>query len=506
MTNSNSTSTSTITAIASLQSKLQGLDEFITSQLEQWNGVGTAVAIVHKDQVVWNKGYGYRDLEAGLEVTPDTLFAIGSSTKSFTAAAAAQLVDEGLLDWDVPVKTYLPEFKMCDSVATERLTIRDMLCHRSGLPRHEMVWYNSPRSREELVFNLRHLEPNQDFRNKWQYQNIVYMAAGYLIGHLKGTSWEQVVQETLFNPLEMNASLFSVEKMQQQSNYAFPYTNQGEQKVRIPFRSVNAIGPSGSINSNLTDMTAWLQFQVQQGIWKGKTLVSKEQMTEMHSPQMACESPFLSKELPISAYGLGWIIEPYRGHSMIHHGGAIDGFASQVALLPDEEIGIVVLSNTNGSVIPYTVAFYIMDRLLGLEPTDWTSTFLGLMGQGEHAEVEEHVDQQQQKDQHEESPSVQHLDRPVSVYTGVYNHPGYGDLLVHETDDGLQTRLNDIDMPLQYVGKDCFSVSLAHFGWNLDCTFKVNEEQVASSVSVPFVLEPNANPIVFTRLPESEKK
>jgi CubicO group peptidase (beta-lactamase class C family) len=182
------TTNTTAAAAASLQTKLLGLDQFMTGQLEQWKGVGAAVAVVHKDQVIWSKGYGYRDLEAGLEVTPDTLFAIGSSTKSFTAAAAAQLVDEGLLDWDTPVKTYLPDFQMYDPVATERLTIRDMLCHRSGLPRHEMVWYNSPRSREELLLSLRHLEPSRDFRSKWQYQNLMYMAAGYLIGHLKGTS------------------------------------------------------------------------------------------------------------------------------------------------------------------------------------------------------------------------------------------------------------------------------------------------------------------------------
>lgn len=486
------TTNTTAAAAASLQTKLLGLDQFMTGQLEQWKGVGAAVAVVHKDQVIWSKGYGYRDLEAGLEVTPGTLFAIGSSTKSFTAAAAAQLVDEGLLDWDTPVKTYLPDFQMYDPVATERLTIRDMLCHRSGLPRHEMVWYNSPRSREELLLSLRHLEPNRDFRSKWQYQNLMYMAAGYLIGHLKGTSWEQVVQEHLLNPLGMNSSLFSVKEMQQLSNYAKPYMDHEGVHTQIPFRTIDAIGPAGCINSCLTDMTAWLQFQLQQGVWKENSLISKEQMAEMHIPQMASDSPFHSKELPVSTYGLGWMIEPYRGHAMIHHGGAIDGFASQVAFLPDEQIGIVVLSNTNGSVIPYTTAFYIMDCLLGMEPVDWTSTFLGLMGQVELTEEE--------KPKPEASPSVQPHDCPVSVYTGTYNHPGYGEILVHETDEGLQMRLNNLDMPLQYKGSHSFSVTLSHFGWSLDCTFEVNEGLPAASVCVPFVLEPKARPILFTRL------
>ncbi|WP_426334278.1 serine hydrolase [Paenibacillus silvae] len=505
--------TETTTTATPLHNKLEGLDNFVTKQLEQWKGVGTAVAVIHKDQVIWSKGYGYRDLEKKLKVTSDTLFAIGSSTKAFTATAAAQLVDEGLLDWDQPVKSYLQDFQMFDPVATDRLTMRDMLCHRSGLPRHEMVWYNSPRSREELVHSLRYLEPNQNFRSKWQYQNLMYMTAGYLIGHLKGTSWEQVVQDQLLTPLGMNSSLFTVQEMQEQADYALPYMEQEGQNVSIPFRVIDTIGPAGSINSNLKDMTAWLQLQIQHGKWQDKALVSTEQIAEIHRPQMVSDSPFHSKELPVSTYGLGWMIEPYRGHAMIHHGGAIDGFASQVAFLPDEQIGIVVLSNTNGSVIPYTVAFYIMDCVLGLEPKDWTSTLLKLMGQGEQEaeqpeqkQLEETLAngeaQAEEETKPEKTSAPLPLDAPASTYTGIYQHPGYGELLVHETDQGLQTRFNNIDMPMQYVGKHTFSVSLVLFGLDMDFTFEVSEDQPlpAASVSAPLVPEANANPIVFTRI------
>lgn len=216
---------------------------------------------------------------------------------------------------------------------------------------------------------------------------MMYMTAGYLVGQLKENSWEEVVQKSLFDPLGMNSSLFSVDEMQLQTDYACPYMEQDGQHTRIPFRAIDAVGPAGSINSNLVDMIAWLQFQSHQGEWEGTSLISKEQMKVMHSPQMACDSAFNSKELPVSTYGLGWMIEPYRGHAMIHHGGAIDGFASQVAFLPEEQIGIVVLSNTHGSIIPYTVAFHIMDRLLGLEPVNWSSRMSKLMGK-EPAETE----------------------------------------------------------------------------------------------------------------------
>ncbi|XOI97750.1 serine hydrolase [Paenibacillus polymyxa] len=491
-----------------LRTSLEGLDEFIDEQLQLWNGVGTAVAVIHKDEVVWQKGYGYRDLESKLEVTPNTLFAIGSSTKAFTAATAALLVDQGILDWDTPVKSYMKDFQMFDPIATERITTRDMLCHRSGLPRHELVWYNSPRTREELVRTLQYLEPNQDFRNKWQYQNLMYMTAGYLVGQLNEISWEEVVQKSLFDPLGMNSSLFSVDEMQLQTDYACPYIEKDGQNIRTPFRAIDTIGPAGSINSNLVDMIAWLQFQLHSGEWKGKSLISKEQMKVMHSPQMAFDSPFNSKELPVGTYGLGWMIEPYRGHAMIHHGGAIDGFASQVAFLPEEQIGIVVLSNTHGSIIPYTVAFHIMDRLLGLEPVNWSSKLRKLMGK-ESADTEANpenpleipIQPDTAVEEKIEEPHITPCDRPYTAYAGIYTHPGYGEMSIQETTDGLQATFNAIEMPMEYTGKDTFSVEFVLFGLKITYTFTLNESsEVAQSISIPLLLEPGTKPIEFIRV------
>lgn len=490
-----------------LHSLLDGLDDFVEEQLQRWKGVGLAVAVIHKDEIILQKGYGYRDLESKLEVTPDTLFAIGSSTKAFTAASAALLVDQNMLKWDTPVKTYLKDFKMFDPVTTERLTIRDMLCHRSGLPRHEMVWYNSSRSREELVHALQYLEPNEDFRNKWQYQNLMYMAAGYLVGQLKGTSWENVVRESLFNPLRMNSSVFSVDEMQLQPDFAFPYMENDGQNTRIPFRKIDAVGPAGSINSNLVDMIAWVQFQLNQGKQGGKQLISKEQLAILHSPQMSCESPFQGKELPVSTYGLGWFIEPYRGHAMIHHGGAIDGFASQVAFLPEEQIGVVVLCNTNGSVIPYTTTFNIMDRLLGLEPVDWSSKLAKLMnGESTESEVtvptpENPVTTEATVEEKTEESQVQPYDRPETAYTGFYTHPGYGELTVQQTNEGLQAIFNAIEMPMEYTGNDTFVVEIVLFGLKISFTFKTDAQDRINALSIPLLFEPGTKPIEFTKIP-----
>jgi CubicO group peptidase (beta-lactamase class C family) len=487
-----------------LHSLLNGLDDFVEEQLQRWKGVGVAVAVIHKDEVILQKGYGYRNLESKLEVTPRTLFAIGSSTKAFTASTAALLVDQDILKWDTPVRTYLKDFKMFDPVATERLTIRDMLCHRSGLPRHEMVWYNSSRSREELVNALQYLEPNEDFRNKWQYQNLMYMAAGYLVGQLKGTSWENVLQESLFNPLGMNSSVFSVDEMQNQPDFAFPYMDQNGENTRIPFRKIDAVGPAGSINSNLVDMIAWVQFQLNQGQLDGNQLISKEQLAVTHSPQMASDSPFHSKELPISTYGLGWMIDSYRGHAMIHHGGAIDGFASQVAFLPEEQIGVVVLCNTHGSILPYTISFNVIDRLLELEPVDWSGRLAKLMtGDSTDSEaatdtIETPTTPETTVEEKPEETQVHPHDRPIHAYAGSYTHPGYGEIVIQQSNDGLQATLNAIEMPMEYTGKDTFSVELVLFGLKITFTFKTDEDTI-SSLSIPLLLEPGTNPIEFIK-------
>ncbi|WP_315794874.1 serine hydrolase [Paenibacillus sp. BIC5C1] len=490
-----------------LHSLLNGLDDFVEEQLQRWKGVGVAVAVIHKDEVILQKGYGYRDLESKLEVTPHTLFAIGSSTKAFTASTAALLVDQDILKWDTPVRTYLKDFKMFDPVATERLTIRDMLCHRSGLPRHDMAWYNSSRSREELVNALQYLEPNEDFRNKWQYQNLMYMAAGYLVGQLKGTSWENVVQESLFNPLGMNSSVFSVDEMQNQPDFAFPYMDQNGENTRIPFRKLDAVGPAGSINSNLVDMIAWVQFQLNQGQQGGKQLISKEQLAITRSPQMASDSPFHCKELPVSTYGLGWMIDSYRGHAMIHHGGAIDGFASQVAFLPEEQIGVVVLCNTNGSILPYTISFNVIDRLLGLEPVDWSGRLAKLMtGESTDSEaatntIETPATPETSVEEKSVETQVHPHDRPLSAYAGSYSHPGYGEIVIQQSNDGLQATLNAIEMPMEYTGKDTFSVELVLFGLKITFTFKADEQDTISSISIPLLLEPGTNPIEFIKTP-----
>ncbi|WP_244918744.1 serine hydrolase domain-containing protein [Paenibacillus dendritiformis] len=289
-----------------MHAKLHGFSEYIRQQMEQWKVPGLSIAVIQGQQIVMAEGFGLRNVEQGLEVTPETLFAIGSCTKAFTAMSAGMLVDEGKLDWDRPVKEYLPNFKLYDSIATERITIRDMLCHRSGLPRHDLMWYNAPFTREEIIERLQYLEPNHDFRSKWQYNNLMYMAAGYLVGQLAGVPWEQWVQERIFAPLRMDNSNFSIDEMERHPNAAVPYIDKDNQVQATAYRNLDVIGPAGSINSNVMEMANWVLLQLNQGTFQGQQLVTEGSIATMHTPQMPCgSSHFWKKELPICTYGLG---------------------------------------------------------------------------------------------------------------------------------------------------------------------------------------------------------
>ena len=298
------------------------------------------------------KGYGLRNVQANLPVTADTLFAIGSSTKAFTTMAMGILVEEGKLAWDEPVTTYLPKFALKDEVAGKRMTPRDLVTHRSGLPRHDLVWYNAKLSRPELVARLVHLEPNEDFREKFQYQNLMFLTAGHLAAEVAGTSWEEVIRSRILDPIGMKNSNFAVSESQKSRDFATPYTLKDKTAVDIPFRVIDAVGPAGSINSSVNDMAKWLLLNLGGGAIAGKRIVAARQVQDMHRPQMVIQTfpgLFEDPEIQQPAYGLGWFIESYRGKKRVHHGGAIDGFICQVSMLPDDGLGVVVLTNLGGS-------------------------------------------------------------------------------------------------------------------------------------------------------------
>ena len=412
---------------AAATTALDGFDDFVVSAMKSWNVHGLAIAIVKDGTVVLAKGYGLRNVQANLPVTADTIFAIGSSTKAFTTMAMGMLVEEGKLEWDKPVATYLPKFALMDKVAGERMTPRDLVTHRSGLPRHDLVWYNAKLSRPELVARLPYLQPNEDFRETFQYQNLMFLTAGYLTGEVAGTSWEEVLRSRILEPLGMRSSNFAVSESQKTRDFATPYTLKEKTPIDIPFRVIDAVGPAGSINSTVNDMARWLLLHLGGGMVDGKRVVAARQIQEMHRPQMVIQTfpgLFDDPEIQQPSYGLGWFIESYRGKKRVHHGGNIDGFSAMVSLLPEDGLGVVVLTNLNGTPLPGIVARHASDRMLGLQSIDWNGRALKRRDVGEKASA---VAKKAAGEERKTGTTPAHR---LDEYTGEYSHPAYGSIFV----------------------------------------------------------------------------
>ncbi len=434
-------------ALAAAQ-KLDGFDAFAAQALRDWKCDGFAIAVVQDGKVILSKGYGLRDVKKNLPVTQKTLFAIGSATKSFTVTALGVLVDQGKLDWDKPVRDYLPDFRMWDQFATERMTTRDLVTHRSGLPRHDLMWYNSPFSREQLFERLRYLEPNKDFRTAFQYQNLMFMTAGYLAGHIAGTSWEQLVHNVIFEPLGMTGSNFSVLDSQKSADFSLPYKVANDIVVDVPFRNIDSIGPAGSVNSNLEDMTKYVMMHLA----KGKGVVSATNETQMMIPQMAIQAPSTDKELGDLSYGMGFFVTSYRGHKFVHHGGNIDGFSSLVAFLPQDNIGLVILTNQDSSALPAVVAYNVWDRLMGLDQIDWTTR---VKRQRAMTKASEKAAQQQGYTTQKVGTHPSHY---LAEYAGEYEHPGYGIVKIEQAGAALKLDYHGLGGVLSHFHYDVFEV------------------------------------------------
>lgn len=470
--------------------KLDGFDEFARQQLRDWKCDGFSIAVVQDGKVILSKGYGLRDVKKNLPVTEKTLFAIGSSTKSFTVTALGTLVDQGKLDWDKPVRDYLPDFRLWDQFATERMTPRDLVTHRSGLPRHDLMWYSSPFSRQEIFERLRYLEPNKDFRTTFQYQNLMFMTAGYLAGHVAGTTWEELIRKSIFEPLGMSSSNFSVTEMQKSADYSLPYQVVNDVVVDMPFRNIDAIGPAGSINSNIEDMTKYVMMHLA----KGKGVVSATNEIQMMTPQMAIAAPSPDKELGDLAYGMGFFVTSYRGHKFVHHGGNIDGFSALVAFLPQDNIGLVILTNQNGSPLPAAVAYNVWDRLLGFDQIDWTA----------RVKQQRALTKASEQDAKQKGYTIQrtgtHPSHELTEYAGEYEHPGYGIVKIEYVNPGLKIDYHGLGGALTHFHYDVFEVA-KHDGNPFSeekVTFHTNLAGEIDSLGIPF--ESTLKDIAFAKL------
>jgi CubicO group peptidase (beta-lactamase class C family) len=484
--------------VAKAKRALEGFDEVITKGLARLKVPGAAVAVVRDQEVVLAKGYGFRDIEAKLPMTADTLLAIGSSTKAFTAYTLGALVDQGRVDWDEPVRTYVPWFRLYDAQAGERLTPRDLVTHRSGLPRHDLVWYNNKTAtREKLVRSLAYLPPTADLRERWQYNNLMFLTAGYLVETMTGQSWEESVRSLVFGPLGMVRSNFSVLESQKDKDHAQPYDERDGELTKIPFRDITIIGPAGSINSSVHEMARWVTVHVNGGKLGDKQVIGAATLADLHKPYMTMGAVPTRADITAPDYALGWMVDNYRGHSRVHHGGNIDGFSALVSFLPNDGLGFVVLTNRNGSALPELLVRTAADRILGLEAVDWVGDAAKQQAAGE--EIGKKAEEKKVTRRRPGTAPAHKLEE----YAGDYSHPGYGELRVTLTGGKLGFAYNGIATPLAHWHFETFNGEKAGDPTfkDMKLTFRTDVNGNVVGVAVP--LEPTVDDIYFAKKPDA---
>jgi CubicO group peptidase (beta-lactamase class C family) len=476
---------------------LDGLDEFITSVMKEWKVPGLAIAVVKDGQVILSKGYGYRDVEKKLPVSSRTLFAIGSISKSFTVSLLGMLADEGKLEWDKPVRTYLTDFQLYDKVSTEHMTPRDLVTHRSGLPRHDGLWYGSNLTREQMYERLRHLEPSKDFRAAYQYNNLMFMTAGILAERITGMKWEDLIHQRIFQPLGMATSVIDSQKS---ADFALPYVKVKEEVKQVPFRNIDEIGPAGSINSSVEEMIRYVQLHMNKGKHNGAQLLSENNSEQMQTPQMVIPGTVQFDELGHASYGLAFTVNNYRGQKLIEHGGAIDGFVALLSFMPRKKIGMIILTNLGGNPTSTIVARNLYDRLLGLDQVDWVAR---IKTQQEKARKSEEEAKKKGYTPRKEGTSPTHA---LADYAGSYEHPAYGKVRIEADGGNLKASYNGLSFPLKHFHYDIFEVPDEPLNPLAEAkvTFFYNKKGDVDRLAAP--IEPTVSDIVFTRVADEAMK
>lgn len=487
-------------AAADPAAKLQGIEELINAALPAWDVPGLAVAVVADGRTIWSKGFGSRDVAKNLPMTADTLLPIGSITKSFTTTLMGMLVDEGKLEWDKPVRTYVPEFRAADDLLTARVTPRDLVTHRTGLPRHDLLWYNNQDlTRAQIVERLAYLGASEDLRTRYQYNNLMFLAGGFLVEELTGKQWEDVARERIFLPLGMTRSNFWDRDSQKDADFARGYREDDDKILEMPFREVGNMGPVGSINSSANELAKYALLHLNRGKVGDRQLVQPTTIREMHTPQMAVSALPDQPEVGPASYGLGWVIDTYRGRLRVGHGGNIDGFSALLTLFPNDNIAIVALSNANGTALPGIVRNHIADKLLELPFKDWNAEALG------RRELSRKAAKAAEEKKTATRKSGTKPSHPIAEYAGDYEHPGYGVLRVERlAGDKLQATFNRIVTPLEHWHYDVFNGALNEADPTFeDMKYHFRADMAGNVASVEASFEPRVEPIVFRKKPDA---
>ncbi len=410
------------------------LDSYVARVLKTFEVPGLSVAIVKDGKVLLAKGYGVRKLGGSTPVDGNTLFGIGSNTKAFTTAALATLVDEGKISWDDPVYQRLPGFQMYDPYVSHEMTIRDLLTHRSGMGLGEgdlLFWPHTTFTRDDIIYRLRFMKPASSFRSRFAYDNLMYIAAGQIIPAVTGKSWEDYIRETILLPLGMNTTNLSNAAFKPGDDYAFPHSKVDGKLQVIDFVSLDNAAPAGSINSSAAEMAKWITLQLARGKFPNRNarLFSEARSREMWSAQTILPAgerpgPLAALSSKFADYALGWGLRDYHGRKLVGHTGGVAGFVSRVMLVPEENLGVVILTNAESGGAFDSLLFHILDHYLALPQTDWIAAFKAA-DEKQQREAEEITRKQNAGLAADSKPSL-----GLEKYAGVYTDPWYGPVTI----------------------------------------------------------------------------
>ena len=417
------------------------LDNYVATSMKTFEVPGLALAIVKDKKILVAKGYGLRKLGDPTPVDKYTMFGIGSNTKAFTTAALATLVDAGKLSWDDPVYQRLPGFVMYDPYVSHEMTIRDLLTHRSGMGLGEgdlLFWPQSTYTRDEIIYKLRFMKPASSFRSHYAYDNLLYMTAGQIIPAVTKISWDDYIRQNIFAPLRMTHSNTTTTAFKPGDDYAFPHSRVDGKLQVIALEALDNVGPAGSINSCVADMAKWVQLQLNRGKFVDREgqLFSEDRSREMWTPQTILSTgnppgPLAGLKANFADYALGWGLRDYHGRKLVGHTGGVAGFVSRVMLVPEENLGVVVLTNAEEGGAFDSILYHILDHYFSLPPTDWIAGFKTLKD-AQEKDAAETVKNAEGARAANSKPSL-----PLKQYAGVYNDAWYGPISVRMENAGL---------------------------------------------------------------------
>jgi len=472
-------SISVVSQEINVKKSLSGFDKYMEGVLKDWNAPGVGVAVIHGGELVYVKGFGHRDYGEKLPITKNTLFQIASNTKLFTTIAAGMLVEEGVFTWDQPFKESVPEIEFYNDMLNSQVTLRDMLSHKTGISRHDMIWFQSDFTRKDLFDRMKFLEPSKPLRQDFIYNNLMYTAVGYGMELRTGMTWEAYLKEKIFKPLDMNNTVFSIAEMQKSDDHGVPYNEKRDTTLlyQIPLKEDGAgVGPAGSIITSMEELSHWVIALLNDGKYKGNQVISKTIIDETMKPGIGFKNQQLEDkgydEMLNSVYGMGRFIGVYKGHVLTSHGGAMPGFYSRVIVMPYDDIGIITFSiGGHASLVGNTIAGYnLVDRLLGLEETDWNERLL--------------KDYKAQKALSKEARSQEGFDRvpdtkpshEKEAYVGAFANEAYGEFKVELKRDSLFFNFRRTELPLNHYHYNRFDTpNDEDFGkWSIN--FKLNPQ------------------------------